>query len=52
MVDTLTKVGVFKQRYNINLNTNLPCLDIVQSSGLIVHIHKETSKASAVFKQH
>lgn len=40
MADSLTKVGVFKQEYNNNLNTNFPCLDIMQSSGLITHIQK------------
>lgn len=40
MTDSLAKVGIFKQEYNNNLNTNLPCLDIMQSSGLIKHIQK------------
>lgn len=34
------KIGTFKPEYNNNLNTNLPCLDIMQSTGLYKHIAK------------
>lgn len=40
MSDKLFKVGEFVQKYNDNLNTNLPCLDIMQSQGLSKHISK------------
>lgn len=40
MADNLSRIGKFKQDYNKNLNTNMPCLDIMQSSGLIKHIQK------------
>lgn len=33
-------VGKYPQRFNEKLNLNLPCTDIVQSDGLIVHIQK------------
>ncbi len=40
MADKLFTVGKFKQEYNEKLNTDLPCLDIVQSQGLAKHISK------------
>lgn len=40
MSNKLSKIGKFNQKYNTNLNTNLPCLDIFQSDGLKTHVAK------------
>ena len=41
MADKLFEIGKFKSEYNQNLNTQLPCLKIMQSNGLIKHISKK-----------
>ena len=38
--ENLFKVGVYIQAFNDILNINLPCGDILQSAGLIVHVKK------------
>ncbi len=40
MAASLTKIGIYKNEYNIKLSVSLPCLDIMQSSGLAVHVQK------------
>lgn len=41
--NNLFKIGTFKPEYNQILNTNLPCLNIMQSTGLKKHISKKHS---------
>ena len=43
MDENFFEIGTFKQEYNQKLNTNLPCLKIVQSKGLEKHILKRHS---------
>lgn len=40
MSNKLSKIGKLNQKYNTNLNANLPCLDIFQSDGLETHVAK------------
>ncbi len=41
MNDNLFEIGKYKPKYNLILNTNLPCLKIMQSKGLIKHVSKK-----------
>ena len=49
--ERLELIGTYKSKYNQLLNINLPCVNIVQSSGLCKHIEKRHPQCLKYIKQ-